>query len=67
MLRADVLRWLGGLGGGDGWFERCRDTCWEALGEALAERRVDDVEEALDMGAGVIAAEGEAGEEDEDC
>jgi hypothetical protein len=66
MRRADVLRWLGGLGGGDGWFERCRDMCGEALGEALAERRVDDAEEALEMGAGVVAAEGEGGEQDEE-
>jgi hypothetical protein len=66
MRRADVLRWLCELGDG-AWFERCRDTCGEALEEVLAERRVDDVEEALEMGAGVVApVEGYSGEEDDD-
>lgn len=52
MRRADVLRWLAGLGE---WFETCRDTCGETLEEVLEERDVLDIEEALEMGGGVVA------------
>jgi hypothetical protein len=54
MRRADVLIWLSAQGD-LGWFRECWDQCSPALLDALAERDVEDVDEALSMGQGITA------------
>jgi hypothetical protein len=56
--RRYVLVWLSALGN-PGWFRRTWDMCTPALREALAERDVEDVDEALGMDRGITAPEEE--------